>query len=83
MAMTSNSSKPKGLEKTLADLETLVQRLEAGELSLEAALKEYEKGVNLTRECQTALKDAAQKIEILQAKTTESDPVEFDAGGEA
>jgi exodeoxyribonuclease VII small subunit len=83
MPMTSNSSKPKGLEKTLADLETLVQRLEAGELSLEAALKEYEKGVNLTRECQTALKDAAQKIEILQAKTTESDPVEFDAGGEA
>jgi len=81
--MSSNGSKPKGLEKTLVELETLVQRLEAGELSLEAALKEYEKGVNLTRECQTALKDAALKIEILQSKTPDSEPTEFDAGGES
>ncbi len=75
--MSSDSAKPKGLEKTLAQLETLVQRLEAGELSLEEALKEYEKGVNLTRECQAALKDAAQKIEILQTKTADAEPTEF------
>ena len=76
--MSSDAGKPKGLEKNLADLEKLVQRLEAGELSLEAALKEYEKGVNLTRQCQTALEDAAKKIEILKAKTADGKPVDFD-----
>ncbi len=81
--MSNTGAKPKGLEKTLVELETLVQRLEAGELSLEAALKEYEKGVNLTRECQTALKEAALKIEILQTKTPDGNPTEFEAGGES
>lgn len=77
--MSGNRSQPKGLEKSLADLEALVQRLEEGELSLEAALKEFEKGVKLTRECQAALQEAAQKVEILLSKDAEAAPVAFEA----
>lgn len=79
--MSGSRSQPKGLEKSLAELEALVQRLEEGELSLEAALKEFEKGVKLTRECQAALKEAEQKVEILLNKDSDAAPVEFEADG--
>lgn len=52
-------------EKTLADLETLVSSMEEGELSLEDSLKAFEKGIKLTRDCQTALQVAEQKVQIL------------------
>ena len=61
------------LEKSLADLETLVEELESGDLPLDKAMKKFEEGIKLTRGCQVALKDAEQKVEIL-LKT---------AGGEA
>ncbi len=53
------------LEKSLADLEELVEELESGDLPLEAAMKKFEAGIKLTRGCQAALKDAEQKVEIL------------------
>ena len=53
------------LEKSLADLETLVDELESGELPLEKAMQKFEEGIKLTRLCQTALKEAEQKVEIL------------------
>ena len=53
------------LEKSLADLETLVEELEAGDLPLEDAMKKFEKGIKLTRNAQSELKDAEQKVEIL------------------
>ena len=53
------------LEKALTDLETLVEELEAGDLPLEKAMKKFEDGIKLTRSCQSALKDAEQKVEIL------------------
>ena len=52
-------------EKSLAELEKLVQQMEQGEISLEDSLKHFEKGVQLTRACQQALKDAEQKVSIL------------------
>ncbi|HAG73033.1 MAG TPA: exodeoxyribonuclease VII small subunit [Gammaproteobacteria bacterium] len=60
-------SKPESFdfEKTLADLETLVSSMEEGELSLEDSLKAFEKGIKLTRDCQTALQVAEQKVQIL------------------
>ena len=64
------------LEKTLGDLEALVEKLEAGELPLNQALKEFERGIKLTKQCQSALKDAEQKIEILLGGDDE--PVPFD-----
>ncbi len=53
------------LEKSLADLEELVEELESGDLPLETAMKKFEAGIKLTRGCQAALKDAEQKVEIL------------------
>jgi exodeoxyribonuclease VII small subunit len=53
------------LEKSLADLESLVEELETGDLPLDKAMKKFEEGIKLTRGCQAALKDAEQKVEIL------------------
>ena len=52
-------------EKSLQELESLVERLEAGDLSLEESLKDFERGVALTRACQKALAEAEQKVQIL------------------
>jgi exodeoxyribonuclease VII small subunit len=60
-----STAKKINLEKSLADLETLVEELESGDLPLEKAMKKFEDGIKLTRACQTALKDAEQKVAIL------------------
>jgi exodeoxyribonuclease VII small subunit len=52
-------------EHALGELENLVERLERGDLPLEEALKTFERGVELTRHCQTSLQAAQQKVEIL------------------
>ena len=52
-------------EESLAKLEGLVVKMEAGELSLEDSLKTFEEGVKLTRECQQALVQAEQKVKVL------------------
>ena len=64
------------LEDTLVELEQLVARLEEGELPLDKALKEFERGIQMTRQCQKVLKDAEQKIEILLAGSDEPTPFE-------
>ena len=60
-----SQEKPVNLEKALADLESLVEDLETGDLPLDKAMKKFEDGVKLTRSCQAALKDAEQKVQIL------------------
>jgi len=60
-----SSTKKFNLEKSLAELEDLVEELESGDLPLEKAMKKFEDGIKLTRGCQTALKEAEQKVEIL------------------
>lgn len=81
--MTGKQKNPKGgLEKSLEELETLVEQLESGELTLEEALKQFERGVKLTRECQAALKEAEQKVEILLKKTQDADPAPFEPSAE-
>lgn len=55
----------------MRDLEDLVARLEQGDLPLEESLAAFERGVMLTRTCQTALKEAEQKVEILLKKSGE------------
>jgi exodeoxyribonuclease VII small subunit len=52
-------------ERALGELEGLVERLERGDLPLEEALRAFERGVQLTRHCQSALRAAQQKVEIL------------------
>ena len=53
------------LEKSLQNLEDLVEELESGDLPLEKAMKKFEEGIKLTRGCQTALKEAEQKVQVL------------------
>ena len=55
-------------EKSLSELEQLVEKMEQGDLSLEASLEHFEKGVQLSRTCQQALREAEQKVEILMQK---------------
>lgn len=55
-------------ERSLEELEALVERMEAGDLTLEESLKHFERGVALTRACQKALAEAEQKVKILLEK---------------
>ncbi|MEJ2059758.1 MAG: exodeoxyribonuclease VII small subunit, partial [Gammaproteobacteria bacterium] len=55
-------------EQALQELETLVDRLEKGDLSLEESLQAFERGITLTRTCQSALEDAEQKVRQLTAE---------------
>ncbi len=55
-------------EKALAELETLVDDMEQGNLSLEESLKRFEKGIALSTECQQALQSAELKIKELVEK---------------
>jgi exodeoxyribonuclease VII small subunit len=65
----SKDAETPDLEKSLAELELIVEKLEAGDLTLDESLKQFERGVQLTRQCQTALRTAEQKVEILLKKS--------------
>ena len=66
-------------EHSLTDLQNLVERLENGELSLEDSLTAFEQGVRLTRDCQAALAQAEQKVQILMERDGELEEAPFDA----
>jgi len=55
-------------EEALAELNQLVEQMEQGGLTLEESLQSFERGIALTRSCQTALKAAEQKVQILTEK---------------
>jgi exodeoxyribonuclease VII small subunit len=55
-------------EKSLMRLEEVVKRLESPELSLDEAMKLFEEGVKLSRECQKQLEEAEGRVEILLKK---------------
>jgi exodeoxyribonuclease VII small subunit len=63
--MTRKKTQSFDFEQALEQLEDLVTSMEEGDLSLEESLKAFEQGVKLTRECQTALKAAEQKVQVL------------------
>ena len=63
-----SKTKTPDFEQSLAELEALVAKLEQGDVPLEDALKTFERGVALTRQCQTALRTAQQKVEVLLAR---------------
>ncbi|MBV1906143.1 MAG: exodeoxyribonuclease VII small subunit [Pseudomonadales bacterium] len=60
-------------ETTLDQLESLVEQMETGELSLEASLEAFERGVKMTRDCQSALKRAELRIQVLNNENSETD----------
>ena len=75
---TEKDAKPTDFEAAMRDLEDIVDRLERGDLPLEESLAAFERGVLLTRHCQTALKEAEQKVEILLKKAGEPAVEPFD-----
>ena len=78
MTGKAKDTSPPNFEDALAELETLVGTLEKGELTLEDSLAAFERGIKLTRTCQTALEEAEQKVQILTEHSVEAQPQPFD-----
>jgi exodeoxyribonuclease VII small subunit len=73
---------PVDFEQSLEELEATVEKLEHGDLSLEDALQQFERGVALARMCQASLKQAEQKVEILLQRTADAAPEPFEPDAE-
>ncbi len=73
----ARSKKKIDFEKNLSALEAIVHKLEDGELSLEASLTAFEEGVKLTRDCQGALTEAEQRVQLLMSRNGETELVDF------
>ncbi|MGB0466263.1 MAG: exodeoxyribonuclease VII small subunit [Pontibacterium sp.] len=71
------AKKTTDFEQSLSQLETLVNQMEQGDLSLEDALSAFEQGVKLTRECQSILEQAEQKVQVLIEKNGELQTTPF------
>ena len=72
-----SQEKRKGIdfEAALSELETLVEKMEKGDLSLEQSLAHFERGVRLTRNCQQALEQAKLKVnELLGTQPSDAIP---------
>ena len=67
----ARSAKPKisDFEKSLKELEAIVERMEKGEQTLEASLKDFERGNALAAACRASLEEAEQRIEKLVKKS--------------
>ena len=76
--MPDKDEKPVEFEAALEELEALVTRMEEGELPLEEALEQFERGIRLTRNCQQALREAEQKVDLLMEKAGEADVAPFE-----
>ena len=81
MAKSSKAEAP-DFEAALKELESIVATLEKGDLNLDAALKHFERGIALTRRCQTALKQAELKVEMLVEKDGQARLTPFNAKDE-
>jgi exodeoxyribonuclease VII small subunit len=66
-------------EKSLVELENLVEQMEQGDLTLENSLQYFENGIKLVRTCQEALQRAEQKVEKLLEKNGRIEIAPFDA----
>lgn len=66
-------------EKSLQELEKLVEAMERGDLTLEESLKRFERGIVLTRACQQALAKAEQKVQILTQNSAGGELADFEA----
>ncbi len=59
------TSKEVSFEDAVQELEAIIQRMSGGTQSLETSIAEFEKGINIVRECQKMLSDAEQRVESL------------------
>ncbi|MCK4586930.1 MAG: exodeoxyribonuclease VII small subunit [Gammaproteobacteria bacterium] len=74
---TKQKARAIDFEQSLDELEGLVERMEQGDSSLEDSLKDFERGIELTRNCQASLAEAEQKVQILLQKNGEA--VDFES----
>ncbi len=65
----SKSQNPQSFEAALAEIESIVAAMEAGQLPLEQSLSAYKRGAELLQYCQTRLQEAQQQVKILEAGT--------------
>ncbi len=63
--MTKKAAATPNFETALVELEKIVDTMEAGDQTLEDALKSFQRGIELARSCQQGLKDAEQRVEKL------------------
>ncbi|MFZ9668210.1 MAG: exodeoxyribonuclease VII small subunit [Steroidobacteraceae bacterium] len=75
----TKAKRPPDFEKSLAELEAIVEKLEAGDLPIEESLKSFEKGIALTRDCQGALDAAQARVDILLKRDGAASLERFDA----
>ena len=75
----TKAKRPPDFEKSLAELEAIVEKLEAGDLPIEESLKSFEKGIALTRDCQGALDAAQTRVDILLKRDGAASLERFDA----
>ena len=66
-------------ESAIKELESLVEQMEQGDITLEQSLENFERGIELTRACQKALQEAEQKVQILTQKQGEETVEDFHA----
>lgn len=75
MVKPARNALPASFEAALAELETIVRDMEAGQLPLEESLSAYERGATLIKHCQSALSTAEQKLQVLEnGELREFDP---------
>lgn len=79
MARAAKRDKPIDFEAAMRELEELVEKLEQGEYSLEDSIKQFERGIELTRQCQQALNAAEQKVQKLSAIDEDAELEPFSA----
>ncbi|BET95758.1 exodeoxyribonuclease VII small subunit [Xenorhabdus taiwanensis] len=79
---TSATEQMPTFETSLKELEEIVIRLESGELPLEDALNEFERGIQLARQGQKTLQQAEQRVQILLNHDAQSLLDEFSSDAE-
>ncbi len=67
MPKAASPAVPKDFESALTELDALVEKMESGDLPLEQSLTAYQRGTELLKFCEGVLKDAEQKIKVLDA----------------
>lgn len=81
--MAKKTRKSTNFEAAIAELESLVEEMEQGDISLEESLKKFERGIELTRTCQQALREAEQKVQMLIEKQQGDAIVDVDDLGQS
>ena len=75
--MAQSESSNFNLEQAIQELEAVVERMEQGDLPLEESLQQFQRGVELTRACQKALKQAEQRVQILMDQNGDQELAPF------